>query len=449
METFSRWLEAFNGFVWGMPLIALLLGGGLFFLLYSRLAPVRYLPKAVSLVLGMGRDENASGQWTHAQALSTALAGTIGLGNIAGVAVAVKLGGPGAVLWMWATAVLGMGTKFFTGTLAVMYRGTDRYGEVRGGPMYIVTEGLGPRFKPLAFLFCIAGLVGCLPALQINQVVETTQNLLLVPMGIDSPYSALVIGLFSATLVAWVIFGGNKRVGNLSVKLVPAMCVVYLVAVLGILLANVQAIPSAVSSIFVEAFNPSAALTGGFMGVLLIGVKRGLFSNEAGIGTEVLAHGAAKTNQPIHEGLVAMLGPIIDTLIVCSATALAILVTDVAQTSEATGASLTAAAFVDTYGGIGQYILLVMVLIFGFSTMTSYWFYGGQCAAWLGGRGLENAYKYLYLVSLVGLAFVPLGAALNLIDGMYALMAIPTLTSALLLSPKVIAAFKKFQEESR
>jgi AGCS family alanine or glycine:cation symporter len=439
-------MAAFNGLVWGIPLVALLLGSGLFFLIYSRLAPLRYLPHAISLVRGKHNESNAKGQWTHAQALSTALAGTIGLGNIAGVAVAVKLGGPGAVLWMWATAVVGIGTKFFTGTLSVMYRGIDRYGETRGGPMYIITEGLGPRFKPLAYLFCIAGLVGCLPALQINQVVETTENLLLAPMGIDSAYSALVMGVVSAVLVGMVIFGGTARLGSASLTMVPAMCTVYLLAVVGILISNIQALPSAFASIFLEALNPSAAITGGFMGVLLIGVKRGLFSNEAGIGTEVLAHGAAKTSQPINEGLVAMLGPIIDTLLVCSATALAILVTQVANTSDATGATLTAAAFAVTYGSGGQYLLLCIVLVFGFSTMTSYWFYGSQCAAWLGGRDLEKAYKYIYLGSLIGLAFVPLHAALNLIDGMYALMAIPTLTATLILSPKVMAAFKLYRQ---
>lgn len=425
--------------------MVLLLGSGLFFLLYSRLLPLRYLAHAVSLVRGKHGEAGAAGQWTHAQALSAALAGTIGLGNIAGVAVAVKMGGPGAVFWMWMTAVVGIGTKFFTGTLSVMYRGTDRYGETRGGPMYIITEGLGPRFKPLAYLFCVAGLVGCLPALQINQVVETTQNLLLEPLAINGGNSALVIGVIAAVLVGFVIFGGVPRLGNFSLRLVPVMCSVYLLSVGGVLVAYLAEVPAAIASIFVQAFQPSAAITGGFMGVLLLGVKRGLFSNEAGIGTEVLAHGIAKTKEPIREGLVAMLGPIIDTLLICSATALAILVTQVADTSDAVGASLTAAAFTATYGSFGQYLLLTIVLVFGFSTMTSYWFYGSQCAAWLGGRRMENAYKYLYLFSLVGLAFLPLSAALNLIDSMYALMAIPTLTATLILSPKVMAAFKLYQ----
>ncbi len=439
-------LAQFASFVWGMPLVVLLLGGGLTLLLFSRGAPYRLLPHAIGLLRGDARhqDQDAPGQLSHFQALSAALAGTIGLGNIAGVAVAVELGGPGAIFWMWMTAVVGVATKFFTGTLAVMYRGHDDQGGLRGGPMWVIQQALSPRLRPLAYLFCVAGLIGCLPSLQVNQLVETTQALVLAPRGWNHDLAPLGLGLI-IMLSCWLIVrGGIVRIGAVAARVVPAMCVVYLLAIAGILLAHWSAVLPALLSIFREAFSLQAAGSGGLVAIILLGVRRGLFSNEAGIGTEIMAHGTARTSEPVREGIVAMLGPIIDTLIVCTATALALLVTDVASVSELSGASLTSQAFESVYAGYGVALLYLIVLVFGVTTITTYWFYGAQCAVYLFGARAEIWYRRVYLISIVFVAMLPLHAALNLIDGMYALMAIPTMTATLLLAPKVLAASRDY-----
>ena len=439
-------LAQFASFVWGMPLVALLLGGGLTLLLFSRGAPYRLLPHSIGLLRGSAQhdDSNAPGQLSHFEALSAALAGTIGLGNIAGVAVAVELGGPGAIFWMWMTAVVGVATKFFTGTLAVMYRGRDDQGQLRGGPMWVIHQGLSPRFRPLAYLFCIAGLIGCLPALQVNQLVETTQGLVLEPWNMNHALAPLAMGIVIMLFCWSVVRGGIVRIGAVASRLVPSMCVIYLLAISGILLMNWQAVVPAFFSIFREAFSPQAAGAGGLVAVMLLGVRRGLFSNEAGIGTEVMAHGTARTSEPVREGIVAMLGPVIDTLIVCTATALALLVTNVSNISELSGASLTGQAFASVYAGYGVALLYLMVLVFGITTITTYWFYGAQCAVYLFGARAEIWYRRIYLVSIVFVALLPLNAALNLIDGMYALMAIPTMTATLLLAPRVRAASRDY-----
>lgn len=445
MNLIETALAGFASFVWGMPLVILLLGGGLALLVVSRAAPYRLLPHALGLLRGRSDDAGAEGQLSHFQALSAALAGTIGLGNIAGVAVAVKLGGPGAIFWMWMTAIVGVATKFFTGTLAVMYRGRDDQGELRGGPMYVIREALPPAFRPLALLFCVAGMIGCLPALQVNQLVETSRALVLAPAGLDHPWMPLALGLLLMVFCALVVRDGIVRIGRFAARVVPMMCLIYLVAVAGILLQHAAALPAALAAIVREAFSPTAAGVGGFIGVLLLGVRRGLFSNEAGIGTEVMAHSTARTREPIREGIVAMMGPIIDTLLVCTATALALIVTDVANHSDLTGASLTGAAFAAVYGHWGVGLLFLSVLLFGLTTLTSYWFYGAQCAVYLFGTPAERHYRRFYLASIVFFALLPLGAALNLIDGMYALMAIPTMTATLLLAPRVLAASRDYQ----
>ncbi len=439
-------LAQFASFVWGMPLVVLLLGGGLTLLLFSRGAPYRLLPHSIGLLRGNSQhdDSNAPGQLSHFEALSAALAGTIGLGNIAGVAVAVELGGPGAIFWMWMTAVVGVATKFFTGTLAVMYRGRDDQGQLRGGPMWVIHEGLSARFRPLAYMFCIAGLIGCLPALQVNQLVETTQALVLAPRDMDHALVPLALGIVIMVFCWLVVRGGIVRIGAVASRLVPSMCLIYLLAISGILMTHWQSVLPAFFSIFREAFSPQAAGAGGLVAVMLLGVRRGLFSNEAGIGTEVMAHGTARTSEPVREGIVAMLGPVIDTLIVCTATALALLVTDVANISELSGASLTGQAFESVYAGFGVALLYVMVLVFGITTITTYWFYGTQCAVYLFGARAEIWYRRVYLVSIVFVALLPLSAALNLIDGMYALMAIPTMTATLLLAPRVRAASRDY-----
>lgn len=354
MEVIGNTLQALSGFLWGPPLIILVVGGGLFFLVYSRMGPYRYFGHAIAILRGKYDDDEDPGDITHLQALSAALSGTLGLGNIAGVAVAIGMGGPGAVFWMWITAVVGVATKFFTCTLAIMYRGHDSRGQLQGGPMYIIREGLGPRWKWLAVFFCVVGLFGTLPIVQINQLTQIMRDVVFVPAELVDPDNHftfdLLFGLAIAGLVAGVIFGGIKRVGYVAARLVPAMVAVYLLMTVAVLAAHVSELPGHLWFIVRDAFT-AESIGGGLLGMITIGVMRGAFSNEAGIGTEVMAHGAAKTREPVREGLVAMMGPVIDTLIVCTCTALVILVTGVWQQEGLGGVSMTAAAFGDVLPG--------------------------------------------------------------------------------------------------
>jgi AGCS family alanine or glycine:cation symporter len=448
MEFMTQSLQALAGFLWGMPLIILLVGGGVYFALISRLQPYRYFPHAIAILSGRYDNKDDPGDLSHLQALSAALSGTLGMGNIAGVALAIGLGGPGAVFWMWVTAVVGVATKFFTCTLAVMYRGEDSLGFVQGGPMYIIREGLSKRWHWLATLFAAAALVGTLPIVQINQLTQVMREVIFVPAGLadsNDPFLFnLLFGLFAAALVASVIFGGVRRVGYVAVRLVPAMVVLYMAMTLLVLAAHMSELPGYLWLIVREAFSPQA-VGGGLVGVMTIGVMRGAFSNEAGIGTEVMAHGAAKTEEPVREGLVAMMGPVIDTLIVCTCTALVILVTGVWQDGLVDGATMTAMAFSQVLpGNIGAYLIAFVVLIFASSTMFTFWYYGAKCLGFLIGAHRQDSYKYYYtLLVLVG-AIIPLEAVFAIIDSGYALMAVPTMTATFLLSGKVTAAARDY-----
>lgn len=365
------------------------------------------------------------------------------------MAVAIHLGGPGAVFWMWVTALVGVATKFFTCSLSIMYRGRDSLGRVQGGPMYVVTEGLGPKWKPLAVFFCVAGLFGTLPVFQANQLTQVVRDVVFVPNGwageqrLWFDFSA---GVVTAALVGAVVFGGIRRVGAVAGRLVPFMVLVYLAAVAYILVTHFAEIPATLALIVRDAFTGEAAAGGAAGSVIMIGVRRGAFSNEAGIGTESMAHGAAQTNEPVREGLVAMLGPVIDTLIVCTCTALAILMTGVWRGSEANGVTLTANAFGAAMPGVGPYLLVVLVVFFSVTTMFSYWYYGTKCLGFLVGAEREEQYRYLYVALIVGGSVVSLEAVIGLIDGMYALMAIPTMLCAVLLAPKVVAAADDYFE---
>lgn len=438
-------VENFVTTVWGMPMLCLLVGGGIFFSIYARLLPYRYLGHSIRLVLGKYTRDTDRGELTHKQALSTALSGTLGLGNIAGVALAISAGGPGAVFWMWITALLGVSTKFFTCSLGVMYRGYDSEGKLQGGPMYIIREGLGPRFKPLAILFAVAGLLGTLPAFQINQLTSVLTTQLFPNHRITSNVLFdWVLGISLAILVAFVIWGGLRRVALVAAKLVPFMTISYLLMACSVLLLNVEQLPTVLTEIVTQAFQPSA-LTGGLAAVITIGVSRGAFSNEAGIGTEVMAHGAAKTNEPIREGLVGSLGPIVDTLIVCSCTALVILVTGVAQGAQnMQGVTLTLAAFSQALGGLGEWLLTMQVVILSLTTVFTFWYYGHKCFAFLVGVKTAGYFKYLYLMMIVLGAVISLDLIFNFLIGMYGLMAIPTMVSSLLLAPKVKNAADRY-----
>lgn len=443
----------FGNFMWGPPLLVLLLGGGVFFFFYSRFVQFRYFRHAINVLRGKYDDPEEKGEINHYEALSTHLAATVGMGNISGVAVAIVLGGPGTIFWMWISAFFGMATKFFTCSLAIMYRGKDSAGELQGGPMYVIREGLSKGWHWLAILFSIVGMIGVLPIFQANQLTQVIHDVLLVPLkfgdksmdfGIFSVRSSdLLTGLFLTVLVSAVILGGIKRIGVVAGKLVPVMVVIYFLAVLAIIIPNYHHIPYMINLIFSDAFTGNALMGGSVGAVIIKGAQRAAFSNEAGIGTAPMAHGAAKTDEPIREGLVAMLGPAIDTLLVCTLTALAILITDSWQTTNHEGVSVTLDAFNKAlpYGGV---ILALCASIFAITSLFSLSYYGEKCYGYLFGAHRKRQYLVLYISSIVLGSVASLSAIMSLIDGMYATMAIPTVISAVLLSPKVVKESKAY-----
>lgn len=453
MTAIDSFLANLASFIWGLPLLILLIGGGVFLLIYSRFLPFRYLGHAVNVLRGKYDNPDDPGEISHFQALTTALSATVGMGNIAGVAVAIAIGGPGAVFWMWVSALVGMGTKFFTCSLAIMYRGKDTASEIQGGPMYFIMEGLGKNWKPLAIFFSIAGLIGALPVFNVNQLTQAISDILLEPNGVEVGFmSNLMIGIFLAVVTGFVILGGLNRISRTASRLVPIMVLLYFIAVLIILGVNATEVPVYFKLIFTDAFSANFYLGDPFLGgivggMIILGIRRGAFSNEAGVGTAPMAHGAAKTNEPIREGLVAMLGPFIDTIIVCTLTALAILVTGVWKTSDADGVTLTAAAFSEAIPVVGPYILLLCIIIFGVSSLFSYSYYGTKCLSFLLGAKNKHYYNYFYIASILIGATTSLSAMINLIDTFFALMAIPTMTATLWLAPKVMQRARKYFKE--
>lgn len=450
LQDIERGFNQFADFMWSTPLVVLLVGGGLYFAAYSGLKPYRYLGHGLKILSGRYDDASAPGQVPHAQALSTALAGTLGLGNISGVAIAIAVGGPGAVFWMWITAVVGIATKFYTATLAVMYRGQDSTGQLQGGPMYVIREGLSKRFMPLAFLFALSGMLGTLPVFQANQFIQLLRDVVAVPMGwatvdahtgFDFAASTLL-----AILAAMVIVGRIERIGKLTLRLVPSMVVLYLGMTAIVLWQFRGQIPDVLALILRDAFTGEAVAGGSIATVIMIGVRRGAFSNEAGIGTESMAHGSAKTTEPVREGLVAMMGPIVDTLLVCTCTALMILLTGVWQGDVAQGVSMTAAALDAVLPGVGIYLLIVMVGLLSFSTIVAYWFYGAKCLGFIIGAERQHWYTPCYLLLIVFGAVVSMDLVNGLLVGAYAVMAIPTMVSTLLLAPEVNRAASHYFE---
>ena len=438
-------IVGFSDLAWGTPLLVLLLGGGLFFMVYSRLLPLRYFRHAVKILRGKYDDPNEPGQINHYQALSTALAATVGMGNVSGVALAIAHGGPGAIFWMWVSAILGVTTKYFTCTLAVMFRGKDSNGELQGGPMYVIVEGLGKNWRPLAVFFSVLGMIGVSPVFQANQLTQVIRDVVLIPAGVVAGTGSDVItGVLIALIVALVLFGGIRRIGKVTGRMVPIMVVLYIGTVLFILATNADQIIPGFKLILHDAFTADSVL-GGAVGTLIItGVRRAAFSNEAGIGTAPMAHGAAKTNEPVREGLVAMLGPIIDTIFVCTMTALALIITGVWQTSDADGITLTASAFESAIPGFGAILLTICVSVFAISTMLSFPYYGTKCFSFIFGARYSFIYKWLYVIVIPLGAAATLGFTVGIFDGAYALMAFPTMISALLLSPKVIRASRDY-----
>ncbi len=445
IETAGRFIIQTANFVWGAPILILLLGGGLYFLIYSRMVPLRYIGHAIKVLAGKYDNPDEPGQLKHYQALSTALAGTIGMGNVSGVAVAITMGGPGAIFWMWVSALLGVSTKFFTCSLAVMFRGKDSAGEIQGGPMYFITEGLGKNWKPLALFFSVVAMIGVTPLFQANQLTQVISDVILIPNNIGGNFQTdLITGIVIAVIVGIVIIGGIKRIGNVTGSVVPFMVAVYVITVLYILFSNINQIIPAFKMIFIDAFSGNAVLGGAVGAVIVTGVRRAAFSNEAGLGTAPMAHGAAKTSEPIREGLVAMLGPIIDTIIICTMTALAIIITNSWRESSADGITLTAHAFDAAIPVYGKYILTIAVSFFALSTMFAFPYYGAKCLGFVAGAKYQHYYNYVFVVAIIIGAVSNLRVIIGFIDITFALMAFPTVISALLLSPHIRRAAKEY-----
>ncbi|MFT6881896.1 MAG: AGCS family alanine or glycine:cation symporter [Marinoscillum sp.] len=446
MSVIEHFLVQAANFVWGTPLLIVLLGGGIFFTVYSRFLPFRYLKHAVNVLRGKYDDSSDPGDINHFQALSGALAATIGMGNISGVAVAIAMGGPGAIFWMWVSAFFGMATKFFTCSLAVMYRGKDSEGQLQGGPMYFIREGLGKKWMPLAVFFAVVGVFAGTPIFQTNQIVQAAKDIILIPNGIttESLYVDLSIGVIIAILVGLVIFGGIKRIGVVASKLVPAMVLLYVGSVLLILAINFESLGSSLLLIITDAFTAESVMGGAVGALIITGARRAAFSNEAGIGTAPMMHGAAKTSEPIREGLVAMLGPAIDTLLICTMTGLCILVTGAWQSEDVNGITMTALAFSNSLPGVGPYILALCVLIFAFTTLFGLAYYGKKCLSFLIGERYSFIFNYWYIFLVVVGSVTTLEGVIAFVDLTYGLMAFPTMIAATLMAPRVLAAAKLY-----
>ncbi len=442
MEDFQKILEAVSGFLWGIPLMVLLVGTGIFLTLKSRGIQFRGFFHGIALITGKYDKKDHKGETTHFQALSTALSATIGTGNIAGVATAIASGGPGAVVWMWITALFGMSIKYHSSLLAQKFRKIDENGVVSGGPMYFIDYGLKKKWLAVSFaLFTAIASFGIGNMAQANSVAEPIKDQFGVPK--------IVTGLIMAFLVGFVILGGIKRISNVASKLVPLMAVLYVLASLIVIFMNIDKIGEAFSLIFYYAFNdvPKSA-TGGFVGatvwgVMRFGVARGLFSNEAGLGSAPIAHASAKTDKPVREGLVAMLGPFIDTIIICTMTALVIIVSGVWD-SGASGATLTSNAFGIAFKGWGGYIVSVSISIFAFTTLIGWSYYGDRSIEYLMGEKYVKFYKILFIMIIPVGAIIKLKVVWTFSDIANALMALPNLIAVIMLSGVVAKMTKEY-----
>ena len=436
---------AFSNWIWGPPILVLLLGGGSYFLIHSGFIPFTKIGHAVKLLTGKYDNDLAPGQISSAQALSSAIAATVGLGNISGVAIAINMGGPGALFWMWVAAFVGMATKYYTCSLAIMYRGRDSSGEIRGGPTYFIEEGMGKKWRFLSVIFCVAGVAGLLAIFQANQLTAVLQAVLIQPETMEETVrNRWIIGFGMMGITAIVILGGIQRIASVASKLVPFMVGIYMFTVLIIVYQYLGQVPEMFGLIVGDAFTGNAAMGGAVGAMIIVGARRAAFSNEAGIGTAPMVHGASKNAEPIREGLIAMLGPFVDTIIVCTLTALVILLTGVWQNSENDGVRLTLEAFEIGIPVYGKYLLMLSVLIFALSTMFTYSYYGQKCTSYLFGADKASYYNYFYLATIVVGAVVSLEVVVSFVDGMYAVMAFPNMIAALYLSPKVRAASKDY-----
>jgi AGCS family alanine or glycine:cation symporter len=425
-------------------MLTLLLGTGIFLTIGLRGMTITRIPYAFKQLL-KGRKASGEGEISPFNALMTALSSTVGTGNIAGVATAIGIGGPGALFWMWCTALVGMATKYAEAVLAVNYRETDAAGKKVGGPMYYIKNGLGKRWKPLAFLFALFGALagfGLANTVQSNTVSQVLFNNFQIP--------TVASGLVMALLVGLVLLGGIQRIAQVAGKLVPLMTVIYLVSTLFILLMNLTEIPAALVFIVDSAFNGTAA-TGGFAGAtvmlaLRMGVSRGIFSNESGLGSAPIAHAAAATNSPVRQGTIAMLGTFIDTLIICTMTGLVLIVTDV-WNSDLQGAAMTLQVF-DSSLPFGGDILSLCIALFAFTTMLGWSYYGERCAQFLLGPKVVLPFRVLWVVGIFLGTQMSLGLVWKMSDALNGMMAIPNLIALLLLSPVVFKLTRQYYQQS-
>ena len=444
MSVFEQTIDAINALVWGPIMLTLLLGTGIFLTIGLRGMTITRIPYAFKQLL-KGRKASGEGEISPFNALMTALSSTVGTGNIAGVATAIGIGGPGALFWMWCTALVGMATKYAEAVLAVNFRETDAAGKKVGGPMYYIKNGLGKRWKPLAFLFALFGALagfGLANTVQSNTVSQVLLNNFQIP--------TVASGLVMALLVALVLLGGIQRIAQVAGKLVPLMTVIYLVSTLLILLMNLPEIPAALVFIVDSAFNGTAA-TGGFAGAtvmlaLRMGVSRGIFSNESGLGSAPIAHAAAATNSPVRQGTIAMLGTFIDTLIICTMTGLVLLVTDV-WNSDLQGAAMTLQVF-DSSLPFGGDILSLCIALFAFTTMLGWSYYGERCAQFLLGPKVVLPFRVLWVVGIFLGTQMSLGLVWKMSDALNGMMAIPNLIALLLLSPVVFKLTRQYYQQS-
>ena len=429
-------------------MLIFVIGGGTFLMFYSRFKPYRYFKHALEVTAGKHDQVGDPGDVSHYQALAAAVAATVGLGNISGVAIAIHHGGPGVVFWMWMTALIGMCIKFYSCGLAVMFRTKEKDGSVLGGPMYVLTNGLGRYGKPLAIVFSLAGLVGVLPVFTVNQLTET----LIAVVQPDQNVAMfgefgwrLIIGVVLVIITSFVIFGGLKNIAKASASLVPWMVALYLLAAVLIIVTNIDQILPSLELIFTEAFNVETMVQGGLWGMILLGIRRAVFSSESGVGNAPMYHGQSKTNEPVQEGLVAMLGPFIDTIIICTITALIILVSGVYLESESNGITLTLLAFERSLFGWGAEFLMILVVVFAISTLFTYSYYGTKCLTFLtGSKKIGGYYNYIYIISIIFAAVASLDLVINMIDLAFAVMSIPNMIAVLYLAPHINANMKAY-----
>lgn len=433
-------LKALDAFAWGPPLLILLVGTGIYLTIRLGLLQVARLPKAFQLIF---TKDKGHGDVSSFAALCTALAATVGTGNIIGVATAIKVGGPGALFWMWMAAFFGMATKYAEGLLAIKYRTKDANGAVAGGPMHYILLGMGEKWRPLAIFFALAGVLVALLGIgtftQVNSITESIQN----TAQVDPAITALILSIF----VGIAVFGGLKSISKVSTAVVPFMAIVYILGTLTVILFNIEKIPATLALIFTSAFSPTAAV-GGFAGASIRmaiqnGVARGVFSNESGLGSAPIAAAAAKTNEPVEQGLISMTGTFIDTLIICTLTGLTILVTGV-WSGDLNGVALTQSAFSTVFSYFGPSLLTIFLVLFAFTTILGWNYYGERCFEFLFGVRFIWLYRVVFVVMVLLGGFIELDMVWIIADIVNALMALPNLIALLVLSPVVIAETKKY-----